>query len=190
VAIDRAGGILVLIGTAFTFVAVVAAAAGLAVGLGRTDPAGLAVDVAMACVGVGALLLGLAGDPPLDRRATRIGLLGLGVGLLAVGASAILAGTSTTDPLASLPIVVLTVAGFCLVPIGLAITAIALLVDGGRSRLVGAALVVGMIVAVVALAVRDQTGMAGILPAAAFLLIASGAAGIGLLAVTGARAPR
>ena len=134
---------LILAGGALALMAIAIALAGGAVGLGRTDPAGLAFTATTACVGLGALVLGIAGHAPLSGRPLRIGLIVLGVGLVAVCASAIPAGIATTDPLSSLPIVALAVIGFGLTPIGWLVAGIALLADGPRSRIVGVLVLVG-----------------------------------------------
>jgi hypothetical protein len=88
--------------------------------------AGLVAGIGLAGVGLGAAIVCARPQPPLLGRLARVG-----TGLLAVGAfclvgSSIIAAGMTFDPLESMPVVILGLAGLLLLPAGLALTVISL----------------------------------------------------------------
>jgi hypothetical protein len=108
------GGIVVFIaGYAFTILAV---------------PYGnLVTGAGVAGIAIGAAALCASPWPPFTGRVTRVGLGILAVGAASLLIAAVIANTMTSDPLESMPVVVLGFAGILLIPVGFLLTAIGLL---------------------------------------------------------------
>lgn len=145
----RIGG-LVLIGAWVVLVVTgVIALSGGSVGIGHGAVGSLTLAAALALLGSGVTIVGIAGPGPLTGRAVRIGLVILGVGLLSTLASSLMTANFAGDPLESGPIVITLLVGVLAVLIGVLVVVPSLLRAGGRPRAVGSLLVAGLLFVVV-----------------------------------------
>ena len=129
----RVGGGLILGGCALFVVAVAIGVSGGTVFVGGGTAGSLAVTASLVFWGVGAAVLSLAGSGRLGRRATRLGLGIITLGLLTTVASGIVAAGSTVDPLENLPLLVVSGSGWMAILIGLVVTGVGLARSGSSS---------------------------------------------------------
>ena len=157
---------------------------------------GATMSLGMALIGVGALVLAIAGPAPLSGRFVRIGLDILAVGLLGVAGSSIAAARLSYDPLEDMPTVILLLGGGLAAIIGMLLTQLALLVAGGLARKLGVLFFAGLAgiylmqslaaISPEASPLRLVLVLSSVIAAAALLV---GCAGPALLAFRGGRAP-
>ena len=100
------------------------------VGSGLYSIALLVFPAALAPVAVGAIVLGVAGPPPVDGRSIRAGLTMLGVGLLGYLAANYVPAPDGMNSLQSWPHIIGLLGGLALAAAGLLVTGLAL----ARSR--------------------------------------------------------
>lgn len=144
----RFGGLLVTGGWAVLVVTGAIAVGGGTVGIGNGAIGGLALALALALLGAGVVIVGIAGPRPLAGRAVRIGLVILGVGLLSTLASSAMTAGFAGDPLESGPIVITLLGGGLAVLLGVLVTLPSLVRAGGRPRAVGSLFLAGLLIVV------------------------------------------
>ncbi|MEO8207829.1 MAG: hypothetical protein ABI598_02245 [Chloroflexota bacterium] len=144
------GGALLLSSCLLFLVAAAIAATGGSVGLGSHEVGGLVLIAALACAGIGAGAMALRPPGDLDHRSVRIGFALLAVGLLSALASAIIGATMTSDPLESMPAVILFFVGGAASFAGSITTFLSLLVRPGRPRRLASLFVLGLVMTAIA----------------------------------------
>ena len=181
------GGLLVAGSVAFLLVFAVVVG-GRPAGTGFPSVGGLAVDLGLAFVGTGSMLIAGAGQWPARQRTTRIGLAVLTIGCATFTASSIVLRLGDSN-LATL--LVQLVVGLPVTLLGFLIIGVTLLQEPDASRNAGRALVAGVAALVPYVAVTNMGGgdlqlgslVAPIAAIAALLLIA-GVGGLGYLALS------
>ena len=166
--LSQVGGILVVAGSV-SFL------------LGFVGP-GVFVVAGLLLCGFGALIVAAIDRYPLCGPAVRLGLGGLGLGLLSGAAGGIieaLALGSGTDPLAT-PALFFTFVALMLTIIGLALTGVVLAMRAGPTRIPGGLLVAGLVS--IAAAIGTGSGRDILVPAG-LLIVITGGAWVGGLAV-------
>jgi hypothetical protein len=176
-----------------------------AIATGATGPAGpdgtplrdagrLLLNAALALLGSGAAVLGLAGPRPLDGRPVRVGLVVLAVGLVSLMACILTPIPAGSNSLASAPYVLFGGIGFLAIAIGTLVMVVSLVRAPGETRFVGALFVVGLLMAIgFRLLANGVIALGPLQPVVEFLAALGGGAmlvavaGLGMLAIRGGR---
>jgi len=189
--LGRVGGIL-LLGSGIALVAyrMVEGLGAAGVISSASAALGLTLTASFLLEGAGAALVSLAGPPPLDGRATRLGLALVAVGQLGMMA-AILGLRATLGRGGSEPAEALTSAVFLAPVAGILVIGLSLVRGSRRSRVVGLCLLASLVGVVIGPA-GDALGLAGLLTSSLRLLddglFLIGVVGLGILAIGGDRA--
>jgi hypothetical protein len=191
------GGVLIL-GGCVLLLAVIAT--------GATGPAGvdgnplrdvgmLLLNAALALLGSGAAVLGLAGAGPLDGRPVRVGLVVLAIGLVSLVAGVLTPIPDGSNSLATLPYVLFAGIGFLAIAIGTLVTVVSLVRAPGEPRFVGALFLVGLLMVIgFGLLANGVIALGPLQPVVELLAALGGGAmlvavaGLGMLAIRGSRA--
>ena len=180
--VGRSAGALMLIGCLLAGLSVVVALTGGAAGLGSASIGGILVDGYLLCIGLGLVGVAAAAVPIVHHAATRAGFGIAGIGLVVIAIGSIVSLTAA-DPLAS-PAIVLMLLGLLLAVAGIVIGGLSMIRDRGVDRLIGFAMLVGVVLPPIAIALgpANLPGTA-VLYSAGALLILGGLMAIGVIAV-------
>lgn len=121
----RIGGALVIGGLVACLAALAVIVVGDPVGGGLHSVATLIFPAALAPVAIGAIILGVAGPPPVHARSIRAGLTMLGVGLLGYQSASYVPAPDGMNSLQSWPHIIALLGGVALVAAGLLVTGLA-----------------------------------------------------------------
>ena len=158
--IGRVGGALVAVGGLLGILAVAIAAFGGQVrwaeacwqwsGCDRQSGGATGVEhligpATLAVLGIGTILLAIAGAPPAERRGVRVGLATLGLGLASYVFATNLPIPEGTNTAQSLPIIFGLLIGAIGTLVGLLLTALSLVRRPGGPRSIGSLVLAGML---------------------------------------------
>lgn len=154
----RVGGAVMLAGSVAFVMAAALVLGGVAVGTGVQGIGGLVFDLGLVLVATAAGILAITGEGPLARMSTRVGLVILGLGVLAILASAVAIRLGADLLTAALLQVAI---GLPLAVLGMIILGASLARRTGPERLVGrsALLGLGLVPVLVVLANLGETGL-------------------------------
>lgn len=185
------GGLLLIAACVLYLGAIGLAAAGGDVGIGLVGASSILVLGALVLGGIGCAVVASSGPPPLAGRGVRTCLGMLAVGLLSLTAGSFLAGISTTDPLASGPIVALLLIGLCATLVGVVATAVTLVLEPTPTRLAGSVMFIGIASFVLAVVIARGTGddsahtLTAILGTVGSVLVLLGGIWVGIIVFNG-----
>ena len=190
--LGQIGGILVIGGWAAFVVTALAVSGGGSVGVGGSGTGSQIFGIGLGLFGVGLIAIGLAGREPFRGRYLRGSLALLGVGVLAITISSLIAAGMTADPLENGPVVILLLGGGLVGAVGALVTLVSLLRAEGRLRRLGLLAVLAVALLVVSGQLLNNRMVTGPLATLALLLaVAGGLAitgvgiGLGILAIIG-----
>jgi hypothetical protein len=155
------GGLLLVGGCGIFLVALGIASTGGPIGLGVIGVNGTLVLVAFILGGLGCAAIAIQAPPPVCGPAIRASLGAVGAGLLSVCLGSAIAGVSTGDPLASLPVVALIGVGLFATLIGVAATGATLVVAPWTPRLPGFVVLGGLVCLVASVALFSNADDSG-----------------------------
>jgi hypothetical protein len=184
--------LLVIGGWATFALTAVTVSGGGSAGVGGSGTGSLIFGIGLGLFGVGLTAIGVAGREPFRGRYLRGAFTLLGVGVLAVTISSLVAAGSAADPLENGPVVILLLGGGLAGAVGAFLMVVSLLRAGGRLRWLGLLSVSGVALLMVSGQLLNNLMVTGPLATLALLLsVAGGLAiagvgiGVGVLAITG-----
>jgi len=188
--LGRVGGLLLIGGWVLLLFTALIFVGGGPIRIGDGAIGGLVLTAALVLAGFGTAILSIAGPPPLQGRAVRVGLAMVAIGSLSSVSFSILAGDVANSPF----VVAFLLGGFTTF-IGLLVVVVTLVRSPRPSRLVGSSFLVGFLLVVLGGTLGAGTNLepdpvptiGRILVALGGIGFVLGGAGIGALAVTGER---